>query len=155
MGLGSGGAVSIEATHTSTLVMTLIQSNTASDGGALSATDQSSLKLSRCDVLENVGEYFAGAIATSSGVSLSIVDSTVENNVASRLSSIVSFDYENSALYNFINSRFIDYISDGSSVVLLGRVNFTNNIFSTTMPGTVYNIDSASNFFSITFSSCK
>ena len=135
--------------------MTLIQNNTASDGGALSTTDQSSLELSRCHVLENVGKYFAGAIATSGGVNLFIADSTVENNVASRLSSIVSFDYENNALYTFINSRFIDTISDGSSMVLLGRVNCTNNVFSTAMPGTVYTIDSSVNFFSITFSSCK
>ena len=112
LGIGGGGAALLDDSHTAFFETTSIQNNTARGAGAIFVMSHASLILNCTILSQNTGESFAGAIATSGGVRLSVFNSIIENNIASRVRSVLAFNDDNTAIYTIVGSIFIDKFVD-------------------------------------------
>ena len=105
---GGGGACMTEDDHSLRLDSCVVSRNAAREGGALWLTGQSRVTVSRCVVSDSRGASFAGAVAASGSVSLTMVESRVEGSVAPRVPSVLAYSEDISAVYVFRGNVFTD-----------------------------------------------
>ena len=105
---GGGGACMTEGSHSLNLRSSVVSRNAAREGGALWLTETSRVTMSSCVLTGNRGSSFAGAIAASGSVALTLIDSRIDGSVASRVPSILAYSEDVTAVYVFRGNVFTD-----------------------------------------------